>query len=110
LHPCKQLVDSEYLGTLTSNDLKNWNPDTDEQIMYQGASPQGICEYHGLHRSNLVEAAVNAKRTSRYCSIKRDLNMGCCGVKKSGWHEFSGDEFNSHEEGSYRYHSILEPC
>lgn len=60
-HPCKQPEDGEYIGVLTSNDLENRNSDPNEQIIYQGPSPSGICEHHGLRRRNFIEAAVNAK-------------------------------------------------
>ena len=78
MHPCKQYVYIEWLSTLTGNYLENRKADTNKQVMYDGAAPLGICGGHSLHRCNLVEAAVDAKRTSRDRNIQCDLNTGCC--------------------------------
>jgi hypothetical protein len=61
LHPCKQPLDSKWLSKLTGNYLKNRKADTNEQIMYDGAAPLCIRDHYSFQRSNLVEAAINAK-------------------------------------------------
>jgi hypothetical protein len=57
---CKQPVDSKQQNTLTGSYLENRKANTNKQIMYDRATLLGICG-HNFHRSNLVEAAVDAK-------------------------------------------------
>ena len=61
LHPCEQQVDGKWPSALTGYNLENWKANTNEQIKYHGPALLGRCEHHGFHRSNLVEAAIDAK-------------------------------------------------
>ena len=77
---CKWPVNVERICTLTGNYLENRNADTNEQILHDGLA---LLDHHSFHRSDLVDAIVNTKRTSRDCNIKCNLNSSCCGEKES---------------------------
>jgi hypothetical protein len=61
LHPCKQPVERKWPSALTSNHLKNWNANTNQQIDYNDAAVLGICGPHTFHPSNPIEQAIEAK-------------------------------------------------
>jgi hypothetical protein len=56
LHPGKQQAEGKWLSALTSNHLKNWNANTNQQIDYNDAAVLSI-----LHPSNPIEQAIDAK-------------------------------------------------
>jgi hypothetical protein len=78
LHPCKQPVDTEWLSILTGNYVENRNADPNQQILYHRLALLLTRGHHSVHRSDLVEAAVYAKGTSRDCNIQCNLNTSCC--------------------------------
>ena len=61
LRPRKQPVDIERLSTLTGNYLENRNADTNQQVLYHRLALLLTCGHHSVHRSDLVQAAVDTK-------------------------------------------------
>ena len=59
-HLCKQAVNDEWPNALTGNYLENRNADTNEQILYDRPLLD-LRDYPSFPRSNLVEAAIDAK-------------------------------------------------
>jgi hypothetical protein len=86
LYPCKQPVENKWLSTLTSNHLENRNADPNQQVLYHRLALLLTCGHHSVHRSDLVQAAVDAKGTSWDCNIQCDLNTSRCAVtEESEW-------------------------
>ena len=61
LHLRKRLVGSERLSALTGNHLEKRNADTNQQVLYHRPALLLTRDHHSLHRSDLVEAAIDAK-------------------------------------------------
>jgi hypothetical protein len=61
LRPRKQLDEGKTQNVLTGYHLENWHAKADEQISYDRTALLCSCGHHGFHRSNLIEAKVDAK-------------------------------------------------